>query len=114
MKPTTLSYQSEHQRLEIEWEDGKIQIFPVDILRGFCPCATCQGHGGGLPTFIKLQRPRGLEIENITPVGNYGMCVIWGDGHDTGIYSFRSLLQIDLDYYAQTQPEEGDVLQLKK
>jgi len=27
-------------------------------------------------------------------VGNYALSIIWGDGHDTGIYSYRWLRQL--------------------
>ena len=30
-------------------------------------------------------------VEDVTPVGNYAICIAWGDGHDTGIYTFASL-----------------------
>ncbi len=112
MKPETIQYLSEINSLEIIWNNGKEQSFPTEILRGFCPCAGCQGHKAGLPKFIKSQRDIGLQIENVTPVGNYGMCVIWGDGHDTGIYSFQTLLRFDLDGYKKKPPTEGDVLNL--
>ena len=110
MKPDTIQYLSKINSLEIQWDNGSEQSFPTEILRGFCPCAGCQGHGAGLPKFIKLQRDLGLQIENVTPVGNYGMCVIWGDGHDTGIYSFQTLLRFDLDGYEKNAPKEGQRL----
>jgi len=51
---------------EIDWADGHKGIYPHDQLRGYCPCAGCQGHSG--------------EI-NFIPA----------DGHSSGIYSFRYL-----------------------
>ena len=33
---------SDPRRLVIRWEDGHASEFPVDILRDFCPCATCR------------------------------------------------------------------------
>ncbi len=112
MKPDTIQYISKTNSLEITWDSGTEQSFPTHILRGFCPCAGCQGHGAGLAKFIKTQRESGLRIDNVTPVGNYGMCVIWGDGHDTGIYSFQTLLRFDLARYQENSPEEGERLTL--
>ena len=34
--------------MEIQWADGHKAILPHEILRGYCPCAHCQGHGGAL------------------------------------------------------------------
>ena len=31
---------------EIDWADGHKGIYPHEILRGYCPCAGCQGHSG--------------------------------------------------------------------
>ena len=33
-------------------------------------------------------------VDDVTPVGNYAMCIAWGDGHDTGIYTFANLLEL--------------------
>jgi DUF971 family protein len=56
-------------------------------LRGYCPCAGCQGHGGS----IEFQPPSNLELRDIEKVGNYALTLVWGDGHGSGIYSFRFL-----------------------
>ena len=32
--------------LEIDWADGHRGVYPHEFLRGFCPCALCQGHEG--------------------------------------------------------------------
>lgn len=72
---------------EVHWADGYIGKIPHDILRGYCPCAGCQGHSGK----IKFVPGGDLELESITPVGNYALQLTWGDRHDTGLYSFRYL-----------------------
>lgn len=112
MKPSTIEFISEKKQLNICWDDGSEHHFPVEILRGFCPCAGCQGHSAGLPKFMEKQSDRALQIENVTPVGNYGMCVIWADGHDTGIYSFKSLQRFDLEHYKTHPPEDQKRLRL--
>lgn len=79
---------------ELTWADGHVSPLPHEILRGYCPCAGCQGHEGPL-SFI-APGPHQLEIERIEPVGNYALSLVWFDGHQTGIYSYpylRSLCQ---------------------
>jgi DUF971 family protein len=81
---------------EIEWGDGHKGIYPHEILRGYCPCAGCQGHEGT----IKFQYPTGaqLELEGIEPVGNYALRLTWFDGHGSGLYSYvylRALCHCD-------------------
>jgi DUF971 family protein len=79
---------------EIEWADGHVGVYPHEILRGYCPCAGCQGHSG---TIKFLEREgTALEIDEIEPVGNYALQISWFDGHGSGIYSYaylRSLCQ---------------------
>ncbi|MCC6528553.1 MAG: DUF971 domain-containing protein [Polyangiaceae bacterium] len=77
---------------EITWADGHQGLYPNKILRGYCPCAGCQGHGG-TRSFIE---GGDSELREVTPVGNYALQLTWGDRHDTGIYTFaylRSLCQ---------------------
>jgi len=73
--------------LEIDWADGHRSAFPHRILRGYCPCAGCQGHSGS----VVFQSSGNLELRKIEQVGNYAVQFEWGDGHDAGIYSFRYL-----------------------
>jgi DUF971 family protein len=81
---------------EIEWGDGHVGQYPHEILRGYCPCAGCQGHSGEI-SFISPSSTQ-LELETIEPVGNYALSLKWFDGHNSGIYSYkylRALCQCD-------------------
>ncbi|MEM8606346.1 MAG: DUF971 domain-containing protein [Myxococcota bacterium] len=73
--------------MEIDWADGHTGTYPHEVLRGFCPCAHCQGHEGP----IRFVDGGDLNLEDVQPVGNYAVRLVWGDGHQTGIYSFRYL-----------------------
>jgi DUF971 family protein len=73
--------------LEMAWGDGRKYLYPHTILRGYCPCAACQGHSGT----IRYQPGHNLEIRGIEQVGNYALTFEWGDGHTSGIYTFRYL-----------------------
>ena len=74
---------------EIEWGDGHKGIYPHEILRGYCPCAGCQGHEGTIK-FISSTASQ-LELAEIEPVGNYALRLEWFDNHGSGIYSYRYL-----------------------
>jgi len=86
---------------EISWGDGRTFRLPHRILRGYCPCASCQGHSGGVK-FIEAGDP---ELREVSQVGNYALELSWGDGHATGIYPFRYLRHLS-DLYAA----HGDAL----
>ncbi len=74
---------------EIDWGDGHKAVYPHVILRGYCPCAGCQGHGGSIH-FIE-PGPRQTELDDLEVVGNYALRLQWFDGHGTGLYSYKYL-----------------------
>lgn len=80
------------RELRLLWSDGHQAEYPYDYLRGYCPCAGCQGHAA---SEIRYQ-PIGTAVEpwRIEPVGNYGISIQWSDGHATGIYRFDFLREI--------------------
>lgn len=91
---------------EIDWADGHVGVYPHDVLRGFCPCAGCQGHSGT----IKYTNPidTQLELDDLELVGNYALKLKWFDGHDSGLFSFtylRGLCQCDACLSAKSKHE---------
>ena len=82
-------------KFRLTWSDGFSSEVDYDTVRGFCPCAGCQGHGTGEVEF----RPPAAPVEplSIQPVGNYAISIQWSDGHDTGIYRFDFLRQLAVD-----------------
>src|SRR5262245_45350008 len=87
LKPTHVKAPHGARTLEITWADGHRSALPNELLRGYCPCASCQGHSGS----IRFQTGGNLDIREIKQVGNYALSFDWGDAHDSGIYSFRYL-----------------------
>lgn len=90
--PTEIRRLPETNRLRIVWSDGHDAEYDYDYLRGYCPCAGCQGHSSANVSF---HRPAAsvtpLAIE---PVGNYAVAFQWSDAHATGIYRFDFLRRI--------------------
>lgn len=86
-KPVRVKAPHGAKELEIVWADEHRSRFPHELLRGYCPCATCQGHSGT----IRFQAGGNLEIRKIEQVGNYALSFEWGDAHSSGIYTFRYL-----------------------
>jgi DUF971 family protein len=95
---------------EIDWGDGHKGVYPHEILRGYCPCAGCQGHTGS----ITFQYPTGnqLELDAIEPVGNYALRLTWFDGHGSGLYSYkylRALCHCDACRPGSAKDERGEL-----
>jgi DUF971 family protein len=74
---------------EIDWADGHKGVYPHEVLRGYCPCAACQGHGGPIHWIETKDSQR--ELENIETVGGYALALRWFDGHASGIYCYEFL-----------------------
>jgi DUF971 family protein len=85
--PTEINFIKASGVVRVTWDDGHVGEYPQDYLRGFCPCASCQGHGGEL----KFNPNPDAVVAAIGPVGNYAILFRWQDGHDTGIYTFDFL-----------------------
>jgi DUF971 family protein len=86
----------ERQALEVRWGDGHRSAYPLRYLRAECPCAGCKAErqdAKANPLHIVTSVPSAV-LENIEPVGLYGMRLLWSDGHSTGIYTFEYLREI--------------------
>jgi DUF971 family protein len=85
--PVEINHIREKGQVRVTWEDGHVGEYPKDYLRGYCPCAACQGHGGE----IKFVSVSNAQLAEISAVGNYAIEFHWQDGHNTGIYTFEYL-----------------------
>jgi len=79
----------------VAWGDGHESYFEGASLRAACTCAECAGeqHLFGRAT-LPVARPRlpGADVPvSVHAVGNYGLRVVWGDGHAHGIYTLAAL-----------------------
>jgi ATP-binding protein involved in chromosome partitioning len=92
--PTDIRQQGP-RALAIRWGDGHQSVYPVRELRLACGCASCidewTGEGRLAPTSV----PADVHPLRITPVGRYAIQIHWSDGHETGIYPFRRLRELD-------------------
>jgi len=89
-EPVEARHEKSARRLVLTWNDGHVSAYPIDYLRSWCPCAGCQGHE---PT-AKYLDLTDQELVLVEGVGNYALALNWGDGHSTGIYSFRLLRKL--------------------
>jgi DUF971 family protein len=90
----------EKRDLRITWSDGHIMHYPLQRFRDDCPCAGCQGESDifgamKMPMQLPIVIPGKYELKSLTPVGNYAIAAVWGDGHDSGIYSWDYLRQME-------------------
>lgn len=94
-RPVEIRVKREEKALEVDFEDGRRFHYPAEFLRVESPSAEVQGHGPGQKTLVSGRRHVG--IMEVTPVGNYAICIKFDDLHDTGIYSWDTLYQYGVD-----------------
>ena len=86
-RPALVNHIEEEKLVRILWDDDHLSDYPLGYLRGWCPCAVCQGHGGER-RFVHVEDP---QLVSSSQVGNYALNFFWQDGHQTGIYTFEYL-----------------------
>lgn len=94
MRPEAIT-RGEQNSLRVSWEGGDVVEYPLQFLRRECPCAHCKGENilgkvykpTLLPTYVEGMN----ELVAVEPVGGYAIRIRWGDGHDTGIYTWEFL-----------------------
>lgn len=90
--PTEIRLEEAAARLTIAWDDGATSVFSLKYLRGWCPCAHCQGHFQTVYRFQDVARP---VLKDVEPVGAYAIRPVWLDGHNAGIYAYDYLRRIE-------------------
>jgi ATP-binding protein involved in chromosome partitioning len=88
---------AEDRQLRVSWNDGSEATYPYDFLRNHCPCAVCVDEWTGERKSLVLLLPSNFRPMRMDPVGNYAVQISWSDGHNTGIYSFRYLRELDAE-----------------
>ncbi len=95
-KPRLLGiYKVDERTLGLSWSDGWESAVPVRLLRLGCPCAECVDEISGKRTLDPARVPEDVKPVRIEPVGAYALKFVWSDGHDSGIYSFDTLRELD-------------------
>ena len=81
-----------------EWTDGFSATVTLEKLREECPCALCKDERekkSKEPFQMLKTLVAGMnELKALEKVGNYAVTAKWGDGHDTGIYTWDQLREI--------------------
>jgi len=89
-EPSAVILDDPSRSVTIRWSDGRTTVYSYHGLRGWCPCASCQGHSSDT-RFIDTDNPRPTGHEGI---GRYALRFLWADGHSTGMYSYEWLRDI--------------------
>lgn len=90
--PTDIKLHQKSKALEVTFDNGESFTLSCEFLRVYSQSAEVTGHGPGQEV-LQLDK-QDVNIENITPVGNYAVKLHFDDGHDTGIYTWERLYDL--------------------
>jgi DUF971 family protein len=82
--------------LEVAYEDGARFLLPFEYLRVHSPSAEVKGHGPGQEVLVTGKQSVGIHA--VEPVGQYAVKLVFDDGHDSGLYSWKYLRELGERY----------------
>jgi DUF971 family protein len=93
--PVEIKLRTRSRVLEVSFDDGSRFELPFEYLRVHSPSAEVKGHGPGQEVLVLGKENVG--IRTIEPVGQYAVKLVFDDGHDTGLYSWKYLYELGRD-----------------
>ncbi|WP_024851829.1 gamma-butyrobetaine hydroxylase-like domain-containing protein [Hydrogenovibrio kuenenii] len=100
-QPIEIKLQQKSRKLVITFDSGETFELPCEYLRVYSQSAEVTGHGPGQE--VLQVGKQNVNIDAITPVGNYAVKLHFDDGHDTGLYSWETLYDLSKNYDAYWQ-----------
>jgi DUF971 family protein len=90
--------------LEVAYDDGARFQLPFEYLRVYSPSAEVKGHGPGQEVLVLGKQNVGIRA--VEPVGQYAVKLVFDDGHDSGLYTWKYLRELGekrAEYWARYQ-----------
>lgn len=94
--PTDIKLHRKSRNLEVTFDSGETFQLPCEYLRVYSQSAEVTGHAPGQEVLQVGKRQ--VNIDAITPVGNYAVKLHFDDGHDSGIYTWQWLYELGQHY----------------
>ena len=92
---TEIKVRSKSRLLEVSFSDGSRFELPFEYLRVHSPSAEVKGHGPGQEVLVLGKEAVGVRA--VEPVGQYAVKIVFDDGHDTGLFTWRYLHELGRD-----------------
>ena len=96
--PAEIKLRKASRVLEVSFEDGHRFQLPFEYLRVHSPSAEVKGHGPGQEVLVLGKESVGVRA--VEPVGQYAVKLVFDDGHDTGLYTWKYLYELGRDQQA--------------
>ena len=95
---TEIKVRSKSRLLEVCFADGSRFELPFEYLRVHSPSAEVKGHGPGQEVLVLGKENVGVRA--VEPIGQYAVKIVFDDGHDTGLFTWRYLHELGRDHTA--------------
>lgn len=92
--PTEIRLQKKSRQVVVAFEGGHRFVLPFEYLRVLSPSAEVQGHGPGQG--VLQVGKENVRVTAIEPVGHYAVRLIFDDGHDSGLYTWKYLYELGI------------------
>ena len=92
---TEIKVRSKSRLLEVCFADGSRFELPFEYLRVHSPSAEVKGHGPGQEVLVLGKENVGIRA--VEPIGHYAVKIVFDDGHDTGLFTWRYLHELGRD-----------------
>jgi DUF971 family protein len=90
--PVEIRLHTLSRMLEVSFDDGARYELPAEYLRVHSPSAEVQGHGAGEGVLVTGKQQVGIRA--VEPIGHYAVRLVFDDGHDTGLYTWKYLHEL--------------------
>ena len=89
--PAEIKLRKASRVLEVSFEDGCRFQLTFEYLRVHSLSAEVKGHG------VLVLGKETVGIRAVEPVGQYAVKLVFDDGHDTGLYTWKYLYELGRD-----------------
>lgn len=89
---TLIRLRTRSRLLTVDFDDGRSFDLPFEYLRVNSPSAEVQGHGRGQR--VTVSGKENVVIKAVEPVGHYAVRLVFDDGHDSGLYTWKYLHEL--------------------
>jgi DUF971 family protein len=96
--PLEIRLRRKSRLVEVVFADGVRYGLSFEYLRTHSPSAEVQGHGPGQDVLQIAKENVGIRA--IEPVGQYAVKIVFDDGHDTGLYTWKVLRELGVHHDA--------------
>ena len=90
--PVEIKLRKTSRLLVVQFDDGKSFDLPFEYLRVHSPSADVKGHGPGQE--VLQTGKEDVSVTSVEPIGHYAVRLVFDDGHDTGLYTWKYLYEL--------------------